>query len=178
MTPSQSRGVRVRSVVPDDVASYVALRREMLRAEPWAFAASEDADVGCDEAKMRERLAEPGQALIGAFEAQGAGEALIGAAGVLRNRHAKMAHRATIWGVYVTPRARGLGVGAALIGAVLDVAKSWPGVDSVGLCVSARGQAAQRLYARMGFVAWGCEPGAMVVDGVAYDEVHMLRRLA
>lgn len=177
MTSDVVRGVRIRAVTRDDLSSYVELRREMLRAEPWAFAASEDADVGCDEAKMRERLAEPGQALIGAFEGQGAGDALIGAAGVLRNRHAKMAHRATIWGVYVTPRARGLGVGAAMIGAALEAARSWPGVDSVGLCVSARGEAAQRLYARMGFVAWGREPGAMVVDGVAYDEIHMLRRL-
>lgn len=35
---------------------------------------------------------------------------------LLRNRHAKLAHRAMIWGVYVVPKARGQGVCAAIIG--------------------------------------------------------------
>ena len=174
--------MHVRAITVDDVAAYVTLRREMLRADPWAFAASEDADIGCDVEKMRARLAEPGQLVVGAFDAdceQGAqpGAPLLGAAGLVRNRHAKLAHRAIIWGVYVSPNARGQGVGAALINALIDAARTWPGLDSVGLSVSERASSAQRLYARCGFVAWGREPAALRVDGVAYDEIHMVRML-
>lgn len=174
--------MHIRAITIDDVPAYVALRREMLRADPWAFAASEDADIGCDEIKMRERMSEPGQMVVGAFDAdceQGAqpGAPLLGAAGLVRNRHAKLAHRAMIWGVYVAPKARGQGVGAAIIGALVDAARTWPGLDSVSLSVSERALAAQRLYERCGFVAWGREPAALRLDGVAYDEIHMVRML-
>lgn len=174
--------MRIRPLTTDDVPAYVMLRREMLRDSPWAFAASEDADVGCDEVKMRARLAEPSQCLIGAFDAdcdQAAqpGAPLCAAGGMVRSHHAKTAHRAMIWGVYVTPRARGNGVGAAIIAALLDAARTWPGLDSVALSVSARATAAQKMYQRAGFVPWGQEPRVLKVDGVAYDEIHMIRML-
>ena len=56
----------------------------------------------------------------------------------------------------------------------LEIARSWPGVTSVGLSVSARAEAARRVYERLGFKAWGVEPGALVLDGRAYDETHMV----
>lgn len=172
----------IRPLTTNDVPAYVALRREMLRDSPWAFAASEEADVGCDENKLRARLAEPAQLLMGAFDADcehaaQPGAPLIGAAGMVRNHHAKMAHRAIVWGVYVTPRARGNGVGAAIIAALVNAARTWPGLDSLALSVSAKATAAQKMYERAGFVPWGQEPGALKVDGVAYDEIHMIRML-
>lgn len=174
--------MHLRAITIDDVLAYVALRREMLRADPWAFAASEEADVACDAVKLRERMAEPGQMMVGAFDADCAqaaqpGAPLLGAAALVRHRHAKMAHRAEIFGVYVTPSARSQGLGRLLIRAVIEHATSWHGVDSVALSVSERALPAQRLYERCGFVAWGREPGALKHDGVAYDEIHMVRML-
>lgn len=160
----------VRPLNSADVPAFVELRREALRDSPWAFAASEESDVGVNAELMRQRIAEPGQVIIGAFD----GARLIGIAGMVRNRHGKMAHRAAVWGVYVMPSARGRGVAEAVMRELLRIARTWPGLDSVSLQVSARAEGAKRLYERLGFKQWGVEPAALMLDGVAYDEAHMV----
>jgi RimJ/RimL family protein N-acetyltransferase len=161
----------VRPLTPDDAPAFVTLRREALSDSPWAFAASEGDDMGLDAAHMARSLAEPGRAVVGAFAPDGR---LVGIAGVVTNRHRKMAHRAQVWGVYVTPAFRGSGVGQAIMAGVQNVARAWPGVTSLGLSVSMNSPHARRVYERAGFVAWGTEPGAIVCNGAAYDEVHMV----
>jgi RimJ/RimL family protein N-acetyltransferase len=163
----------VRALTAADVPAFVALRREALRDSPWAFAASEESDVGVNAELMTQRIVEPGQAIVGAFE----GERLIGIAGMVRNRHGKMAHRAAVWGVYVTPSARGRGVAEGIIRELLAIARTLPGLDSVSLQVSARAEGARRVYERLGFRRWGVEPAALRLDGVAYDETHMVIEL-
>jgi RimJ/RimL family protein N-acetyltransferase len=166
----------IRPLVPADAPAYTALRREMLRDSPWAFAASPGDDFALDPVAVAARLADPGYAIVGAFEggdARGETARLVGSAGLSHNRHIKMAHRAHIWGVYISPPSRGRGLGSHLMTATLDLAASWPGVTSVGLSVSVRSHAAIRLYQRLGFVQWGLEPGALILDGHAYDEIHM-----
>ena len=88
-----------------------------------------------------------------------------------------MGHRAHVWGVYVSPPARGRGLGEAMMRRAVAVAAGWGGVTSVALSVSARSRAAIALYERVGFRAWGVEPGAVVLDGACVDEVHMVMML-
>ena len=88
-----------------------------------------------------------------------------------------LAHRARIWGVYVTARARGRGFGGALVARLMETARGWPGVTSVGLAASERSEEAQRLYQSLGFRVWGREPGASLVEGRLYDEIHMVAML-
>lgn len=161
----------IRLLTPSDAAACVALRREMLADAPWAFAASENADPGVDVDAVTKRLADPAHASIGAWDATGR---LLGVASLRREHHAKMAHRAKVWGVYVTPAARGSGAARAIMLRVLDVARSWKGVTSVGLSCSERATAARRVYESVGFRVWGREPKALVWDGVAYDEFHLV----
>jgi len=171
MNPVPERApVVIRSLTPADAAAFAALRREALRNAPWAFAAGEESDVGVNASIMAERLLEPGQAIVGAYR----DGVLVGVAGLVRNRHAKMSHRANVWGVYVTPTARGRGVAEAMMRGVLDVVRGWPGVTSVGLQVSARAEGARRLYERLGFKQWGVEPGALMWEGETIDEAHMV----
>lgn len=166
----------VRRLVASDSPRYVALRREMLLDSPWAFAASPEDDRGLDPEALAADLASPGSgiAIVGSFDERGN---LTGSAGLTRSRHVKMAHRAHIWGVYVTPSARGRGTAEAILHAAFDVARSWPGVTSVGLSVSENSPAARRLYERLGFIAWGLEPDALHLDGRSFAEVHMYRPL-
>ncbi|MBX3401836.1 MAG: GNAT family N-acetyltransferase [Phycisphaeraceae bacterium] len=159
----------IRHLTADDAPAYAVLRREMLRDSPLAFAASESTDVAIDPAKVAQRLAEPGVVIVGAF----GGGALVGVASLMRQPHPKMAHRAYVYGVYVTPSWRGRGVGEGVMRAAIDAARAWPDVDSIGLSVSAATVHARRLYERLGFAAWGVEPGALRWEGRAYDEVHM-----
>lgn len=147
----------VRPLTPSDAAAFVGLRHEMLADSPWAFAASPEDDVGVDPAFIAARLGEPGQAIVGAFEVLATNASaphvessvrFIAAAGLVRSKHVKMAHRANLWGVYITPAWRGRGLATRLIGGVFDVARSWPGVTSISLSVSARSPEALRLYKR------------------------------
>lgn len=164
----------VRLLNVADIPAYIALRREMLADSPWSFSASEADDRGLDAVFLAARLAESGQAIVGGFDEAGR---LLGVAGLYRDPHIKMAHRARIWGVYVTPPARGAGLAARVVGAALETARSWSGVSSVGLSVSANSDTAQRLYKRLGFVAWGTEPDCLRLGDRSFDEVHMIARL-
>ncbi len=50
-------------------------------------------------------------------------------------------------------------------------------MTQVRLCVSAKADAAKRLYARYGFEEWGREPEALLVDSELLDDIHMIKRL-
>lgn len=161
----------IRLLTPDDAVPYTALRREMLDDAPWAFTATADEDIGCDPVRLAARLREPGQAIVGAFDAHGR---LVGAAGLVRNPKKKLSHRALVWGVYVTPSARGLGLAREILTRIIEVARTWPGVTSLALSVSERAESAQRLYPRLGFKIWGIEPAALETHGHTYSEIHMV----
>ena len=161
----------IRTLTPDDLTAYCALRREMLDDSPWAFTASPEDDIGSDPLKLAARLKEPGQAIIAAFDDSGR---IVGAAGLARNPKKKLSHRALVWGVYVTPSARGLGIAREVVTRTIDIARTWPGVTSLALAASERAQTAVRLYTSLGFKIWGTEPAAVQTGGQTYAEIHMV----
>lgn len=160
-----------RELGPADIPAVQALRREVLTTAPWAFTASPEDDVVLSRESLEQSL--PTSIAFGAFLR----EELVGMVGVYRETKLKYRHRAQIWGMYVTPSARRGGVGAALLGAALERCRSWEGVTQVRLCVSAKADAAKRLYERYGFEEWGREPEALLVDGELLDDIHMIKRL-
>lgn len=90
----------------------------------------------------------------------------------------KARHRALLWGMYVTPAARGRGVGAAILRAAIDCARSWAGIVQVHLSVTEASKEASRLYTSAGFREWGVEPRALHWDGRFIAEHHMVLELA
>lgn len=162
-----------RRLVAHDAQAYHALRREMLVDSPWAFASSPDDDRLRDLADLRAALAQPEQAFL-AVDAPD-GSRLLAAAGAHRDPKLKRAHVAWVWGVYVTPSARGRGLGRAVVSAAVAAARAWPRVECVCLSVSAHPAAAPalRLYQSLGFEAWGAEPDALRVNGESWGEVHL-----
>jgi RimJ/RimL family protein N-acetyltransferase len=163
--------MQVRLLEPDDAPALIVLRREALTTDPLAFGASVDDDRGLALDQMRASLATPASGVIfGAFD----GGALLGMVGVTRVERVKMRHRAMVWGMYVTSAARGRGVGAALLRAAVDHARSWPGVLQVHLAVTDAAVHAQRMYRRAGFREWGVEPRALQWEGRHVDEHHMV----
>ena len=115
----------------------------------------------------------PTQAVFGAF----LGDLLVGLTGVRREPLSQVAHKATIWGVFVDPAQRGKGIAQALLAAATTHASYDWGSVQLMLCVNAENLAAKKLYANQGFVTFGVEPCAMQVDGRFYDEEHMVKRL-
>lgn len=162
--------MRVFTLAPSDAPAFQALRLAGLRDHPENFGASHDKEQQQSLDAVAERLGPgPDRAVFGA-EIDGV---LVGVIGVYREASQKQAHKGGIWGVYVDPAYRGKGIAAALLQRVLAFAAERDGWLQLKLSVNAANTAAIRLYASHGFVQYGLEPGALMVNGVRHDEVLM-----
>jgi RimJ/RimL family protein N-acetyltransferase len=167
--------MHIRRLTPADASAFQALRLAALQEAPSAFGSSYEEERDLSASTIEERLtARPDRGPFGAFE----DDALVGLIALGRENMNKLAHKALIWGMYVTPSARGRGVGRALLLEALSFARSVPGIRQVNLCVNASNERAIRVYESVGFKSFGREPGAMLLNGELHDEVHMYLRLS
>ena len=163
----------IKILTASDAYAFFELRRQLLVETPLAFPSSPEDDIASTIADTHTLLARSSECVvIGAFD-----DDLAGIAGLLRDRHDKCRHKVMIWGMYVAPSHRGQGVGAELLEAALEHARSMPGVEWVYLTVSSAAPGARRLYERAGFELWGTEPEAFRHDGESVVDYHMARRL-
>ena len=164
----------IRQLDPNDAEAWSSIRREMLERNPLAFGASipDEPEVLLETA--RQRLTERAEsAVLGAFDSS----RLVGTVGVKRHEGLKERHKAFIWGMYVSETHRGRGLGSLLLREAIDRARSWDGLEQVHLTVSEVAIEARRMYERHGFRAWGREPRALLWEGRAADEHHMVLTL-
>jgi ribosomal protein S18 acetylase RimI-like enzyme len=157
----------IRRLAAPDVPAYRALRLRALREHPDAFTSSYEEDAAQPLQVLQARLASSSFAGWGAFD----GEALQGFVGLERERREKNRHKGTVVGMYVVPEALGLGLGRALLAALIAHARE-TGLQSLVLTVT-EGNSAQRLYEAAGFHSFGIEPDAIRVGGRSYAKNHM-----
>jgi len=98
-------------------------------------------------------------------------------AGFFRYRISKARHKGRIWGVYVRENCRGLGMGRALLAALLERIKSCPSVEQVSLTVVCGQEAASALYRSLGFKTYGVESRGLKVGDGYFDNEHMVLEL-
>jgi RimJ/RimL family protein N-acetyltransferase len=167
--------MHIRRLTPADASAFQALRLAALQESPSAFGSSYEEERDLSASAIEERLiVKPDRGPLGAFQ----DDALVGLIALGRENMNKLAHKALIWGMYVTPAARRKGVGRALLLEALSFARSVPGVRQVNLCVNADNERAIHLYESVGFTSFGRDAGAMLVNGELHDEVHMYLRLS
>lgn len=163
-----------RTLGPEDAAEFQALRLRGLQECPEAFASSHDEEAATPLSEIERRLQpRPDAAILGAFK----DGSLVALVGVQREGMVKLAHKAFIWGMYVAPEARSLGIGTALLGRALAHAGEVLAVRQVNLGVNVRNQAAIALYKKLGFVQYGLERDFLLVDGQWHDEYQMVCRV-
>ena len=166
--------MKIRRLIPSDASAFQAFRLSGLLEAPTAFGSSYEEEKDFPASTIEGRLAiKPDRGPFGAFE----NDTLVGLVALGRENMNKLAHKALIWGMYVTPSARGKGIGRALLLEALTLARSVPEIKQVNLCVNAGNASAIRLYEAVGFKAFGREPGAMFINGEFHDELHMYLRL-
>lgn len=159
-------GITIRPLRADDAAQWRTLRLKALRAYPTAFASAYEEAL---EQDLSAGIPPPDSpsVLFGAFVR----DALSGSAGLHVWPGVKQRHKAELWGVYVAPSLHRRGVGAALLRAVIDHARTRVAV--VQLTVLQANSAARALYSRFGFVSYGVERRALRHDGVDHDDELM-----
>jgi len=166
--------MEIRFLTPDAAADWLRLRIEALTLAPEAFSASLEEYQSLSLEEVKRRLWSDGDAfVVGAFQ----DGRLIGMAGFYREKGAKSRHKARVWGVYVTPEARGAGIAGKMMQALLNRGAAIDGVEQVLLSVAATQESAIRLYRALGFESFGREPGALRVGGRDIDEEYMVLRL-
>lgn len=164
----------IRRLIPDDAPAFRELRLRALREHPQAFTSDwEEANARPLEESWQ-RLASEEVPFWGAFDGGGA---LVGMVGLDCPSRAKQRHQGTVVAMYVSSEAAGRGWGRGLLRALMAHAASIGRSDLV-LTVTEGNASAIRLYQEAGFVAFGTEPRAIVVDGRLHAKVHMHVSLA
>jgi ribosomal protein S18 acetylase RimI-like enzyme len=170
MSPSR---FTIRPLGPDDAAAFKALRLQAIADAPAAVWPTHDEEAGLCLDEVRSRIAfNPNVVVFGAFD----GATLLGIAGLRREALVKVAHKATLWGVFVAPGCRREGVARQLLDRALTHARAW-GVLQLQLAVNTENERARALYGSLGFQSFGLEARALRVGNRFYDEEHMALRL-
>ena len=164
----------IRRLQPPDAAAFLSLRLASLQDCPSAFSSSFEEERETPLATIEARFAPgSGRNLFGAFD----GDALAGFVGVGRDDTLKTRHKAFIRGMYVAPAHRGKGLGRQLLEHAMAFCAGMEGVRQLLLTVTAGNDTALAMYEALGFSVYGREPRALLVDGVYYDDLHMVREL-
>lgn len=167
--PTTLPEARVRRLLPAEAETFRAIRLEALATCPEAFATTYAKQAADPPSYFTQTLAEA--AVFGAFLE----EEIVGMAGLRREPGERKQHKGVLWGMYVRPAAQGLGLGRALVRAVLDHARGE--VEQVLLLVVSDNLRAVRLYESEGFASHGLERRALKQGDAYVDEYHMTRFL-
>lgn len=167
--------MEIRYLTAEDAGEWLRLRLEALQGDPEAFSASfeEYQTLSLEEVRKRLGFDSKDAFVVGAFE----GERLLGCAGFYRDKGLKTRHKGRIWGVYVTPKRRGAGVGKKMFQMLLKRGTAIDGIKQMLLSVAATQGAALRLYRSAGFTSYGCEPCALKIGERFIDEEYMVLRV-
>ena len=161
----------IRALKADDAALYWELRLEALKQNPEAFSTSYEEAIQRNNPieRVASNLRTEGNYTFGAFDQH----KLVGMVTLLQESSLKMSHRANIFAMYVSPDARGLGIGKALLNKAIEQAHLIDGLEKINLSVVSSNETAKALYTQLGFKVFGREEKALKVNDTYYDEDHM-----
>ena len=163
----------IRPLTKADAAALRALRLEGLREAPEAFSAAYEDEVQLSDEDFAARIPDvPPSAIFGAFKDQ----ALVAMTGLLVHTGRKERHKGMVWGVYVSPSGRGLGLAKQLLDVAIAHARTIEGVEILQLGVGVHNEPAKAIYTAAGFEVYGVERGALRLETGRYidEELRML----
>lgn len=170
----------IRRLNETDWEAYRTIRLEALQLAPEAFGSDYAESSGRTPDVWAASLNVPDTIVLGAFAEAGSPAAegqIVGMAGLTRERRIKTRHKANVFGVYVSPPARGAGCAKALVTELIGLARTLGGVEQLMLCVVAENAAAKAVYAGLGFRVYGREPRALKLGDRYLDEELMVLEL-
>lgn len=157
--------LQVRRLDAADAAAFRRVRLNGLRLHPEAFGASWEEEASRPIERTAQALAD---GHVAGCEQDGV---LVGVAGLRKGSSLKTRHRGMVWGMYVEPVARGLGVGERLMASIIETARA--DLEALTLTVTAQNAAALALYGKLGFVEYGRDRRALKIGDDYVDECLM-----
>ena len=161
--------IELRRLSPEDAALFREIRLEGLQGDPDAFGSAFEVESAQPLAHFAERLGR--SIVLGAFR----GPELLGVAGFAVQPGPKHAHKGLLWGMYVRPAARQIGIARRLVEAIIEKARER--VELIQLSVISENEPARRLYASLGFQEYGVERHGAKYRGKYHDDVLMAKML-
>jgi RimJ/RimL family protein N-acetyltransferase len=166
----ESDTVTVRTLTSSDAIAFQRVRLRAIKTSPTSAWPTLDEQSAWSLEEVEAKIQTTStQAVFGVF----AGADLVGIAGLRRERLLQVQHKGLVWGVFIDPNFRGVGLAHRLLETIISYAKSEWELIQINLCVNTQNAPAMRLYESIGFVAFGIEPKAMKVGNVFLDEQHM-----
>ncbi|OCT11599.1 acetyltransferase [Paenibacillus pectinilyticus] len=167
--------MNIRILNESNAQMYQELRLNALKINPDAFGSTFEREVLFTIETVIERIQPTkDKFVLGAFDDGGS---LVGIVTFARENGLKTTHKGNVYGMYVSPKMRGLGVGKSLLLELISKARDCDGVEQINLTVVAANDSAKRLYTSLGFEVYGVERNAMKFNGQYYDEEFMVLRL-
>ena len=165
----------IRELAQADLQAYKALRDHALAHHEEAFTSDAATEARREARSYAGRLgaAGDGSFTLGAF----CGDALVGAITCERDPRSKVRHVGHVVGTMVRAEAQRQGVGRALVDALIERASADDELHQLTLTVTAGNDAAERLYARAGFLRFGTLPRAIRIGSRFLDKHHLMLNL-
>lgn len=155
---TMDKPLRFRALSSADVSAYKQLMLEGYQHDSAVFISSYAERSVLPDSWWAWRIAASNGSSCG--YAMLAEDEMIAALVLERSQRPKTQHKAQINAVYVRPAWRGQGIAAELLQLSLQVARQ-QGVQQISLSVLENNPGAKRLYQRLGFIEYGCEPMAV-----------------
>jgi RimJ/RimL family protein N-acetyltransferase len=165
--------VTIRSPHPGDAAPLLAYVQSVAAETPYLVMETDEFNLTDEQERqwIQDHFNAPGKLALVA-EVTGT---LIGSLSFENGPHRRIAHRGT-FGFSVAKRWRGMGIGTALLQALIDWAEENPLIEKIGLAVAANNEGAIRLYSKLGFLEEGRRPREMRMGPGQYmDDLLMCR---
>lgn len=164
--------MNIRILTESDAVTFQELRLKALKMNPEAFGSTFEREVEFTEQMVQERIRpSKDNFVLGAFDKQ---NFLVGIVTFMRETSLKTAHKGNIYGMFVAPETRGMGVGKLLLEELIRKAKNSNGLEQLNLTVVSNNVAAKKLYTSLGFDVYGVERNALKDNGEYFDEDLMV----
>jgi RimJ/RimL family protein N-acetyltransferase len=166
--------VHIRPLLPSDYDSFYQLRLDSLERHPEAFATDAQAWKSASKETIERLLLHSQERedmlIMGAWVE---GNQLAGLVGMKRDLRPSIAHKATLWGLFVSPPYRQQHIGSALMHEILLRARTIPGLILLRAVVNVSSVAALTLLRQSGFEEYGREPKAKKFGKTFYDQIYL-----
>lgn len=164
---------QTRQLGSTDAEAFSTLRREVTANNSIQMGLTMEEELSRSIEGFRSQLSFPEpNAAFGAFVE---GELVGSAAVAWPSKFPSSRHKVDLWGVFVSPRFRGIGIARALVKRAVAHAQAH-GVRRVNLTVYLPNSPAIKLYESLGFVHCGMEPEAIFIGGAYYHGARMSLR--